>query len=106
MLKEEDPKANLVPSPIVKLHTNSLELSLLQFLPLNYYHSHFLAATFDFTSFFTLEFWGRTLYSKLTVFVYIEAYIVMVQTDITQHLNFSESYMRKDGHQTKFEYAD
>jgi len=32
-------------------HTNSPELSLLNFLPLNYYHSHFLAATFDFTLF-------------------------------------------------------
>ena len=44
-------------------HTNSPELSLLKFLPLNYYHSHFLATTFDFKSFFTLEFWGRTLFS-------------------------------------------
>jgi len=38
-------------------------------LPLNYYHSHFLAATFDFTSFFTLAFCGRTLFSQLAVFV-------------------------------------
>jgi len=39
---------------LVKLgggHTNSPELSLLKFLPLNYHHSHFLAITFDFMSF-------------------------------------------------------
>ena len=33
---------------------NSPELSLLKFLPLTYHHSHFLAATLDFTSFFTI----------------------------------------------------
>ena len=31
--------------------TNSPELSLLNFYPLTYHHSHFLAATFDFTTF-------------------------------------------------------
>jgi len=36
---------------------NSPEL-LLKFLPLAYYHSHFLAATLDFTSFFTAAFLG------------------------------------------------
>ena len=35
---------------------NSPELLLLKFLPLPYHHSHFLAATLDFTSFFTLAF--------------------------------------------------
>jgi len=35
---------------------NSPELSLLKILPLAYYHSHFLAATLDFTSFFTTAF--------------------------------------------------
>ena len=40
----------------VKWHKNSLELSLLKFLPLTYHHSHFLAATLDFTSFFTIAF--------------------------------------------------
>ena len=30
------------------------ELSLLNFLPLTYHHSHCLAATLDFTSFFTM----------------------------------------------------
>ena len=37
---------------------NSPELSLLKFLPLTYHHSHFLAATLDFTSFFTMAFLG------------------------------------------------
>ena len=40
----------------VKRHKNSPELSLLNFLPLTYHHSHFLAATLDFTSFFTIAF--------------------------------------------------
>ena len=35
---------------------NLPELSLLKFLPLTYHHSHFLAATLDFTSFFTIAF--------------------------------------------------
>jgi len=41
-------------------NTNSPELSLLNFLPLAHYHSHFLAATSDFTSFFTTAFLGAT----------------------------------------------
>ena len=40
----------------VKQHKNSPELSLLKFLPLTYHHSHFLATTLDFTSFFTIAF--------------------------------------------------
>ena len=40
----------------MKRHKNSPELSLLKFLPLTYHHSHFLAATLDFTSFFTIAF--------------------------------------------------
>jgi len=31
---------------------------LLKILPLAYHHSHFLAATLDFTSFFTMAFLG------------------------------------------------
>jgi len=42
---------NLVPNPS---NTNSPELSLLKFLSLAYHHSHFVVATLDFTSFFTL----------------------------------------------------
>jgi len=37
-------------------NTNSPELSLSKFLLLVYYYSHFLAATLDFTSFFTSAF--------------------------------------------------
>ena len=44
----------------VKWHKNSPELSLLKFLPLTYHHSHFLAATLDFTSFFTIAFLRAT----------------------------------------------
>jgi len=44
------------------LATNSPELSLLKFLPLAYHHSHFLAATLDFTSFFTIAFLGATTF--------------------------------------------
>ena len=40
----------------VKRHKNSPELLLLKFLPLPYHHSHFLAATLYFTSFFTIAF--------------------------------------------------
>jgi len=39
-------------------NTNSTELLLLKFLPLAYHHSHFLAATLDFTSFFATVFLG------------------------------------------------
>ena len=49
-------------------HTNWPELLFLKRLPLNYYHSPFLAATFDFTSFFTLTYWGRTLLHSMAVF--------------------------------------
>jgi len=39
-------------------NTDSPELSLLKILPLAYHHSHFLAATLDFTSSFTMAFLG------------------------------------------------
>ena len=45
-------QVNLV--PLGQLAQNSPELLLLKFLPLTYHHSHFLAATLDFTSFFTI----------------------------------------------------
>ena len=41
---------------------NSPELLLLKFLPLTYHHSHFLAATLDFTSFFTIAFLRAALF--------------------------------------------
>jgi len=37
---------------------NLPELSLIKFLLLAYHYSHFLAATLDFTSFFTMAFLG------------------------------------------------
>ena len=45
-----------------KWHKNSPQLSLLKFLPLTYHHSHFLAATLDFTSFFTIAFLRAALF--------------------------------------------
>ena len=47
-------QVNLV--PLGQLAQNSPELSLLKFLPLTYHHRHFLAATLNFTSFFTIAF--------------------------------------------------
>ena len=41
---------------------NSYELLLLKFLRLTYHHSHFLAATLDFTSFFTIAFLRAALF--------------------------------------------
>ena len=42
--------------PIDQAAPNSPELLLLKFLPLTYHHSHYLAATLDFTSFVTIAF--------------------------------------------------
>ena len=52
----------------VKWHKNSPELSLLKFLPLTYHHSHFLAATLDFTSFFTIAFLRAAHFLQLSCF--------------------------------------
>ena len=49
------------------LGTNSPEL-LLKFLPLTYHHSHFLAATLDFTSFFTIALLGAAFFLQLGYF--------------------------------------
>jgi len=49
-------QVNLVPNPSETReegNTKSPELLLLKILPLTYHHSHFLATTLDFTSFFT-----------------------------------------------------
>ena len=48
---------------------NSPELSLLKFLPLTYHHSHFLAATLDFTSFFTMAFLGAAPFFTAWLFL-------------------------------------
>ena len=47
---------------MVKAAPNSPELLLLKFLPLTYHHSHFLAATLDFTSFFIVTFLRAALF--------------------------------------------
>jgi len=41
----------VLPPPTGNRHQNSLELLLLKILPLSDHHSHFWAATFDFTTF-------------------------------------------------------
>ena len=57
-----------MPNPSGGGNTNSPELSLLKFLPLTYHHSHFLAATLDFTSFFTIAFLGVALFFTAWLF--------------------------------------
>ena len=52
-------QVNFVPRPSGIKFT---ELLLLKFLPLTYHHSHFLAATLDFTSFFTIAFLRAALF--------------------------------------------
>ena len=59
-------QVNLV--PLGQLAQNSPELSLLKFLPLTYHHSHFLAATLDFTSLFTMAFLGPHLFFTAWLF--------------------------------------
>jgi len=54
-----------------KGNTNSPELSLLKFLPLAYHHSLFLAATLDFTSFFTTAFLRATHFLIVGLFFWI-----------------------------------
>ena len=49
-------------------HQNSPELLLSKFLPLTYHHSHFLAATLDFTSFFTIAFLRAALFFTAWLF--------------------------------------
>ena len=54
-----------------KEHTNLPKFLLLKLLPLSYHHSHFWAATLDFTTFLCCLFFcmGRTLFYNLAVFV-------------------------------------
>jgi len=49
--------------------TNSPDLLLLNFLPLAYHHSHFLAATLNFTSFFTTAYLGAAHFFTVGLFV-------------------------------------
>ena len=50
------------------LAPNLPEFLLLKCLDLAYHHSHFLATTLDFTSFFTMAFLGATPFCGWTVF--------------------------------------
>ena len=69
-------QVNFVPRPS---STNSPELLLLKFLPLTYHHSHFSAATLDFTSFFTIAFLRAThFFYSLAVLDYISLLFVFV----------------------------
>jgi len=66
-------QVNLVPSPIETWRRqHSPELALLKLLPLTYHHSHFLAATLaatlDFTSFFTMAFFRAEHFLQLDCF--------------------------------------
>jgi len=61
-------QANLVPKPSGEGNTNLPKLSLLNFLPLAYHHSQFLAATFDFTSFFRNSLLGAAQFYSWAVF--------------------------------------
>ena len=60
---------------------NSPELSILKFLLLNYHHSHFLAATLDFKTFFHAVYftWGLHLFftARLFFFEYISLLFVI-----------------------------
>ena len=48
---------------------NLPKLSLLKFLPLIYHHSHFLAATLDFTFFFIMAFLGAAPFFTAWLFL-------------------------------------
>ena len=54
----------MLPSPrSTMIRHHSPELLLLNVLQLSYHHSHFLAATLYFTSFFTMTFLGAAHFS-------------------------------------------
>ena len=64
---------------LLGLGKNSPKLPLLKFSPLTYHHSHFLAATLDFTSFFTIAFLRAALFFySLAVLDYISFLFVFV----------------------------
>ena len=58
-------------------NTNSSEFWLLKFLPLAYYHSHFLAATLDFTSFFTTAFLGTAHFFTAWLFLGLDSVLMI-----------------------------
>ena len=74
-------QVNFVPRPSGT--KNSPELSLLKFLPLTYHHSHFLAATLDFTSFLTIAFQGAALFFYSLAVFGLDIYIYIICTFVT-----------------------
>ena len=48
----------------------------------SYNHSHFLTTTFDFTSLFTLAFWGHTLFHTLAFCIFWWFYTCIFHEDI------------------------
>ena len=66
--------------PIDQAAPNSPELLLLKFLPLTYHHSHFLAATLDFTSFFTIAFLRAALF--FTAWLFLIRYTLQINVRI------------------------
>ena len=72
-----------------KWHKNSPELLFLKFVPLTYHHSHLLAATLDFTSFFTIAFL-RAAFFFYSLAVLDKIYIIYVYVPLS-HLRSKES---------------
>ena len=61
------------------LGTKFTKLSLLQFLPLTYHHSHFLATTLDFTSFFTIAFLRVALFFFFLLFFFFTVWLFWIR---------------------------
>ena len=69
------------------LGKNSPKLPLLKFLPLTYHHSHFLAATLDFTSFFTIAFLRAALFFySLAVWIRFHFFLYLYTTNFETFL--------------------
>jgi len=73
-----------LPPPTGNQHQNSPELLLLNTLPLSDNHSHFWAATFDFTTFFMLPFcMGHTFFTVLLI-LFSLLFVIMTEFDKTK----------------------
>jgi len=95
-------QVNLVPNPSEtrRRQHNSPELLLLKILPLAYHHSHFLAATLDFTSFSTMAFLGlHTFFYCWAVLDYTSKWRVDPRDEIIElHWLFSGWYIYSKNH--------
>ena len=96
-------QVNLV--PLGQLAQNSPELSLLKILLLTYHHSHFLAATLDFTSFFTIAFlraahfftaWLFWIRFHFFLYLYVPKLVYGLLWDFLNHSFFFTTGRRKD----------